>query len=146
MADKKRILCVEDDQNLRRILTKWLKDYELIGYDNPDEAYEFAAGEAEAGRPLDLFLLDIALKVTVSMDEIDNWKYHKEPLRQGIHLAKELRCLPAYGESPMIVMSGLVDRKTIGQALPDELNVLFLSKPLTHDTLCRHLEEMLGTG
>jgi len=119
LAGCERILLVEDEESVRRLLARMLEryGYHVFEAEDPDEALRIWEREE-----LDLLLTDIRL-----------------PIRSGVSLAKELL---ARGPSlRVLLISGYSDEHHFDE--PHESNRLaYLPKPFTPKELMRQIREM----
>ncbi|GEM_PF-2741812 len=145
MAKRKRILYAEDNPSHQQIMTKWLSDYEVVVLDNPDDAYEFAAKAAHLGEPVDLFLLDITLYQKHDPASRREWVYHDMPIDQGIALAKLLRKIPDYEDTPIIFLSAKLKLEEHREKLANRVRAICLQKPVPYARLQELLTDLLGT-
>jgi len=143
MSGRKRILFVEDDPNLQRIMIKWLRGYEVSAFDNADDAYEFAAGGA-AKNPVDLFILDIMLKKAASREDRRKWVHHTQLIGHGVQLGHLLRKLDAYRETPIIFLSAKLTSPVARETLGQRVQAICYEKPVPYKALQARVEEILG--
>lgn len=83
----KRILLVDDDQNLSKVYTFFLtkQGYDVVTCKDAQEAMQFIVN----GRPVDLFILDVEL-----------------PDMSGLELMEQIKSNGQYAQIPIIINSG----------------------------------------
>lgn len=122
--EKKYILVVDDDPEILNVMTETLKlnpYYEVISLKKGDEVIKYV--ESDAPFP-DLFVLDIWLP------DID-----------GDEIAIRLREHPATKDIPIILISAVIDAKTVA----DEVGADdYLSKPFQIEELEYKVGQFLG--
>jgi DNA-binding response OmpR family regulator len=122
---RKRILVVDDDAFVRDLLEMTLPEYELGVVADA----ETALSVAPAFRP-DLFIVDLVL-----------------PGMRGTSLALLLRENPDFAETPIFLLSGLIEREP-GSSEPVRVHGLTaFAKPFELATLRKHVElHLSGPG
>lgn len=101
-ANKKfgfRILVVDDEPSILELVKTALETLESYEVSVASNAVEAVKAVEAAEKPFDCFLLDI------QMPDID-----------GIELLRELRDIPDYGETPILMLTAMSDRKYIDDA------------------------------
>ncbi len=121
--NKPRLLIVDDEQEVRKILRALLDDtFEVVLAESADVALEVL----KTGKPFDLVLID------EKMPSVDGWQ-----------LLKALRELPDFETLPCVLITGIHDesvhRKALEAGFADSLG-----KPPDFETLCEHLIALLG--
>lgn len=94
-----KILAVDDDPSIREILTLILS---ASGYDDVTEAASVDAAltvVARASGPFECFIVDIQM-----------------PGRDGIELCRDVRNLPGYAKTPIIMLTAMHEREFVEQA------------------------------
>ena len=83
----KKILLVDDDQNLSKVYEFFLKKqgYDVVTCKDAQEALQFILN----GRPVDLFILDVEL-----------------PDMSGLELMEQIKSNGQYAQTPIIINSG----------------------------------------
>jgi len=143
VATRKRIIFVEDDTALQRIMIKWLAGYEVRAFDNADEAYEHAVAQEHAGTPADLFLLDIMLKEPPPQAR-RTWAYHQDPIGHGIRLGRHLRRVDAYENTPIVFLSAKLKTVEDRDKLSDHVQAICFPKPTPYKQLQDQISQILG--
>ena len=120
---RKRIVYVDDDLELTRVVSKCLEDegFEMLLAHNGEQGLEVILTEQP-----DLIILD------VMMPELNGWE-----------VAKYLREKPEWNDTPILMLTG------IGATLNDMTAPLYgadahLDKPFDFDVLVRKVTELLG--
>jgi two-component system, chemotaxis family, chemotaxis protein CheY len=118
----KKILVVDDSTAIRNILkTALIDSYQVTDAENGQDALQKAKGTG-----FDLFLLDVNM-----------------PIMDGITLVKELRGLPEYAKTPIIMLTteSRDEKKEQGRAAGANG---WIVKPCDPDKLLGVLQKMLG--
>ena len=119
---KKKILIVEDNADLLKVLQLLLKDpYEPIAAMKGTEAVDIATAE----RP-DLILLDIVL-----------------PDMNGLEIARLIRKQPETQSTPILAMTAKVSRIDEEDCILSGCND-FIAKPFTFEQLLPRIEKLLN--
>lgn len=113
MADRPRILAVDDENDILLILRTTLKDeYDVETASNGPEALS----KVDEHNP-DLIILDMM------MPEMD-----------GIEVLEELRRMPSTAKTPVIFLTGVTDKAKIREAL-DKGTQYYIVKPFNYNDL-----------
>ena len=113
MAEKRRVLAVDDENDVLLILRTALRDdYEVETASSGREALD----KAEEHKP-DVIILDLM------MPEMD-----------GMKVLEELRKSPENASTPVIFLTGVDDKKKIREAL-DKGTQYYITKPFHHHDL-----------
>ena len=126
---EKNILIVEDDEKIRKMLSKIICeiDENLVVYetDNIDTAYRYALQ-----RRIHLFLLDIIIDTTTRGDT------------SGIDFASNIREIGEYRTTPIIFITSLEDPKLFAYS---ELHCFqYIEKPFAQELIVEKVQEALG--
>lgn len=121
MAEKKRILIVEDDESLKKIMVHTLRaeNLEVLEAGNGEEGLKMALEE----KP-DLVLLDIVL-----------------PGMDGLAVLKKLREDSRGKDIPVITLTNLGDIKTVSEALAHGASDYLIKSEWKLDDLVRKVKE-----
>jgi CheY-like chemotaxis protein len=116
-----RVLAVDDDPNIRLVLEQFLKPhFEVLTANDGQEALRLL----DACEP-DVIVAD------VMMPEMD-----------GITLAKEVRSLPRFEQTPFVFLSALSTRHDMIQAYNSGANV-YLTKPVDPERLLKNIQQLI---
>lgn len=119
---KKKILIVEDNQDLLKVLQMLLKDpYETFGAMKGEQAVNIACAELP-----DLILLDIIL-----------------PDMDGLETAKMIRQHPELQATPILAMTARVSRIDEQDCILNGCDD-YIAKPFTYDQLLPRIQKLLG--
>ena len=118
---KPRILVVDDEPGLTRLLKLVLQQYEIREENDAVRAFETAI----SFRP-DLILLDVV------MPEID-----------GGNLAAKFRAHPILKHVPIVFLTAVVSPREAGETAKNIGGFPFLAKPVSSETLIRCIEQHL---
>ena len=125
MAEKKRILVVDDEADQRTWLTTLLQDngYETV------EAEDGEAGLAQAGNGVDLITLDISM---------DN--------ESGLGMFRKLQGAPETASIPVVMITGVARefKQFVERARQVRNPDAYFEKPVDRQALLRKIEELLG--
>ncbi|HYC33792.1 MAG TPA: response regulator [Gemmatimonadales bacterium] len=122
-SEAKRVLVVEDDPEVRRVLVRMLGRH---GYHVSEAPEGRAALEAVTENPTDVVLTDLTL-----------------PDMNGVELIIALRA--AYPRLPVVAMSGdLQTRTPLAEVAPDLADVITLRKPFTMAQVTEALHRALS--
>jgi CheY-like chemotaxis protein len=113
---KPRILIVDDEPNLSDLVRMYLEKAE--SYDVRVENISSQAITAAREFEPDLFLLDVDM-----------------PGKQGGELARELKSLPRFKQTPVIFLTSLISREEAGNRESIRGGMRFLAKPVTAKVL-----------
>ncbi len=123
-AVKKKILVVDDEENAIQIIKTRLEvesdSYEVITAKSGEEALQLA----ESKKP-DLILLDIMM-----------------PGVSGIEVCDMIRCNPAFGRTPIIIISALDDLKTQQECARMRV-AAYITKPINGKLLDNKVKQVL---
>jgi DNA-binding response OmpR family regulator len=113
---KPRILIVDDEPNLSDLVRMYLEKTESyeVRVENISSQAVAAAREFEP----DLFLLDVDM-----------------PGKQGGELARELKALPRFKQTPVIFLTSLISREEAGNRESVRGGMRFLAKPVSAKVL-----------
>ena len=118
---KKKILIVEDNQDLLKVLQMLLKNsYETIGAMKGEQAVDIAAAELP-----DLILLDIIL-----------------PDMDGLETARLIRQHPKIQATPILAMTARVSRIDEEDCLLSGCDE-YIAKPFTYEQLLPRIQKLL---
>lgn len=123
MADK-RILIVEDDPSMRKVLHALLK---AEGYDAVPVADAVTAFADVRKQPPDLILLDLGL-----------------PGGGGLNLIQRLQSTPKLATVPIIVLSARERSTGIEAEVLDKGAAAFFQKPAPQETLLGKIRDLIG--
>lgn len=113
MADKRRVLAVDDENDVLLILRTALRDdYDVVTASSGREALDKAAEQAPHVVILDMMM----------------------PEMNGMQVLEELRRSPATASTPVIFLTGVSDKKKIREAL-DKGTQYYITKPFNHHDL-----------
>lgn len=113
MSDKKKVLAVDDENDVLLILKTALRDdYDVSVASSGSEALE----EVENFRP-DVIILDMMM-----------------PGMDGLEVLEKLRANPETESIPVIFLTGVSDKKKIREAL-DKGTSHYITKPFNHHDL-----------
>ena len=119
----KRILIVEDDPSMRKVLHARLKSEGYDAFAAPDAITAFADIRKQ---PPDLILLDLGL-----------------PGGGGLNLLQKLQSMPKFEMIPIIVLSAR-ERSGIEAEVIDGGAAAFFQKPTAPEVLLEKIRELLG--
>lgn len=125
-----RVLIVEDNTTHSRILEEILASWEMVTTTAPDGVEGLAALEAAAadGRPFAIAVVDVGM-----------------PRMDGMALTKAVRANARIAETPIILLSGVIDPEDA--ALARALGVsTCLTKPIKHSDLLDAITQIAGTA
>jgi len=133
MADQKRILYVEDDQNLAKILTKWISSkthHQIDHVTDADEGLELAMSQYHAENPYDMAILDILLKThTKSTRVCEGWEYHEKQIENGFQLGQILQRSKEYNSSlPIVFLSATLKEESHIEKLANKVEAIYFRK------------------
>jgi two-component system phosphate regulon response regulator PhoB len=99
MDDKKKILVIEDDKDIRDTIVYILEeeDYEVI-----------SSGDSKILKSIDVYKPDLVL--------LDNWLTDWKSDANGQQLSKQLKSDPATSHIPVIIISAVSNVKEIAEA------------------------------
>ncbi|MBI2069721.1 MAG: response regulator transcription factor [Elusimicrobia bacterium] len=119
----KRVLVIDDDDDLREVLVDWL---EIKGF-TPEKARNAKEAQEFLGRSVpDLILLDIMM-----------------PDMNGIELCRWIRSQPKLKDVPILQMSALADETTMKDAL--EMGAMdYITKPIDFKTMISKIQAALS--
>jgi two-component system, OmpR family, KDP operon response regulator KdpE len=120
---QKRILIVEDDPSMRKVLHARLKSEQYDAVPLADVVTAFADIRKQ---PADLILLDLGL-----------------PGGGGLNLMQRLQSIPKLATIPIIVVSAR-QRTEIEREVLDGGAAAFFQKPINLDELLKKIRELLG--
>jgi len=120
----KRILIVEDDAAMRKVLHAQLR---AAGYDAFPVADAVVAFAEVRKLPPELILLDLGL-----------------PGGGGLNLMQRLQSIPKYAVIPIIVLSAQPRSTGIEAEVIDKGAAAFFEKPTPHETLLGKIRELIG--
>ena len=126
MEGKGRILAVDDDENIRVILTKVLekRGYNIDCVKNGKEAFSMFNYNYQKDEDIDLIIMDIKLQGKIS----------------GLNAAKEIR---RFCNVPIIFITALADMLAKDN-LKKEKNIVCLSKPFSNIEFTGHIKKFLN--
>lgn len=123
MAPQKKVLIVDDEKALARLLQKILtkQNYDsFVAYDGKE-----AIDMANKHKP-DFILLDIAM-----------------PKMDGLEVLKQLRSTSEFSDTPIVILSAKDQLHEIRAGIDAGAN-RYLSKPVMHDTIMDTIQEFLS--
>jgi two-component system, OmpR family, KDP operon response regulator KdpE len=120
----KRILIVEDDPSMRKVLHARLK---TEGYDAVPVADAVSAFADVRKQPPDLILLDLGL-----------------PGGGGLNLMQRMQSIPRLAVVPIIVLSARERSTGIEAEVLDKGAAAFFQKPTPPETLLEKIRELIG--
>ncbi len=122
---KSRVLIIDDDPWIIKILKKYLTDigFEVIGAENPVDGIALAIRH----RPL-LVFLDIIM-----------------PDIKGTVMLQMLKKIDITSKIPVIILSGNLSKEVLGNAFKNGA-AGFISKPFDEEILIEKLKEVLGSS
>lgn len=118
MYDKKKLLIIEDEQMIIDIFSIVLKKHFQIFTAKTLEEFEQEITKSV----YDVFIVDISLR----------------SYKDGIQIIKELREMPSYKSSPIIVVTAHAFKRDEQNAI-EAGATLYLQKPIENETLLRKL-------
>ena len=116
---RRRILCVEDNQDTCEVLTFIFREYEMIFAGSIKDAVPLIENEQ-----YDLYILD-------------NWL----PDGSGVDLCRKIRSLPC--DAPIVFTSAVGTKQFVDEAIEAGTNKYML-KPIEPDQLVAIVKELLG--
>ncbi len=127
MADKKKILIVDDDQSIIDSVALLLKnDYEIATANNGKAGLELL----HTSRP-DLIILDLLM-----------------PEKDGFDVCRKIKEDPAYKDIPVITLSSFTELYDMRFGSEDTKHLLptdtYLTKPLDPATLLKEVQDLIG--
>jgi CheY-like chemotaxis protein len=123
---KKRILIVDDEVNLTRMVRLNLE--KRGPYEVREENHGRKAIEVAREYKPDLIILDVVM-----------------PDMDGGEIAAKMRNDPVLGSIPVIFLTAIVPKREAGDQGLTSGGYLFIPKPVSLETLVRHIEEKLGS-
>lgn len=114
---KPQILVVDDEPDLLEILCVAMTSLRLYKVSAAVSAAAALERIAQASSVFDVFLLDIQM-----------------PVMGGLELLSEIRRMPLYAETPVIMLTAMSDRRYIDAALRQGAND-YVTKPFDYDDL-----------
>lgn len=125
MAEKKKILVVDDEADQRTWLTTLLQDngYETV------EAEDGEAGLEQAGDGVDLITLDISM---------DN--------ESGLGMFRKLQSAPETASIPVVMITGVARefKQFVERARQVRNPDAYFEKPVDREALLRKIKELIG--
>jgi CheY-like chemotaxis protein len=123
MVNLAKVLVVDDDINLRRIVSLFLRNanFEVIEAKNGKEAIEMAVSQGP-----DLVLLDVMM-----------------PVMNGFEVCRVLKMRQETKDIPIIMCTARSTKEDLVEAIKGGADS-YIVKPFTKDVLLRKVEEMLG--
>lgn len=123
-SSKKKILVIEDDEVMQKILTIKLNDAGFIVVSAMDGKEGLEAARKE--KP-DLIVLDLIM-----------------PVMDGIACLKEIKDDPAINNTPIIVLTNLNNDEMVGISLEHGITDYLVKADFTPDEILKKINEKLG--